>query len=55
MKLCKEMVDAMGGQDSEHYRQFKVGRAGVVLLGLTTNRMWYGASGTGVALPCGPP
>lgn len=26
MKLCKEMVDAMGGQDSEHYRQFKVGR-----------------------------
>lgn len=27
MKLCKEMVDAMGGQDSEHYRQFKVGRA----------------------------
>ena len=25
MKLCKEMVDAMGGQDSAHYRQFKVG------------------------------
>jgi phosphatidylinositol 3-kinase len=26
MKLCKEMVDAMGGQDSDHYRQFQVGR-----------------------------
>lgn len=25
MKLCKEMVDAMGGQDSDHYRQFQVG------------------------------
>lgn len=23
MKLCKEMVDAMGGQDSDHYRQFQ--------------------------------
>ena len=23
MKLCKEMIDAMGGQDSEHYRQFQ--------------------------------
>ena len=27
MKLCKEMVDAMGGQDSEHYRQFKARQA----------------------------
>jgi phosphatidylinositol 3-kinase len=23
MKLCREMVDAMGGQDSEHYRRFQ--------------------------------
>lgn len=30
MKLAKEMVDAMGGQDSEHYRQFKVGTWGEV-------------------------
>lgn len=23
MKLCKEMVDAMGGADSAHYRRFR--------------------------------
>lgn len=24
MKLCREMVEAMGGADSEHYRHFKM-------------------------------
>ena len=50
MKLCKEMVDAMGGQDSEHYRQFKVGgwRVGAVGYkkdGLTQSRRYAPAVG----------
>jgi len=41
MKLCKEMVDAMGGQDSEHYRQFKV-RPPIAPVGVSGVGGWAG-------------